>query len=537
MLVKVKSEAKFEEPPPPPPVVAATGKNSNGDEKKGSSLRKDIVIPENPEAVFVDVVSLTSAIAPPQLQQQQQDLDATEHSSSFADTLSETDRCLFGGNSEEGEVESEFFGAADADLDSPFDAFSSLFYSRKKKVTNHWRSFIRPLMWRCKWAELKIREIESQALKYSGELTTYEHSKQSSTYQSIPEGFCSKSIPFLNECYRRKSKRRRRRKRVEEAVDMSSIVSDHPIFSYLESKRSAMDGASLVDDFEPIASTDTRPDGKDRFGDSIEGLPFAFGDSTDNCLETMLLNIEASYSLVHKLKDQLDLAITNSASKFSSWDNLCLLAPCEGQTSSAPSPVLSVGYGGETLSPGARYNTTQQHTSGCDMSDMALPESAMSSFGEAVHVPDIIESTVKLLSGPDVTFHEQPSEDMMIKKEAMDHNTEREAVMGTSCNKVTEEGATEKGEIGESKDAAQVQNLKTEEVEASASAAAGNAGESNLKSCLALDMQIPTNKRKRGERKAGSGTGGWKKKCSGFAQIRVLKSDHPFIRSSHLSSS
>ncbi|CAN1197248.1 hypothetical protein LINPERHAP2_LOCUS43969 [Linum perenne] len=229
----------------------------------------------------------------------------------------------------------------------------------------------------------------------------------------------------------------------------------------------------------------------------------------------MLLNIEASYSLVHKLKDQLDLAITNSASKFSSWDNLCLLAPCEGQTSSAPSPVLSVGYGGETLSPGARYNTTQQHTSGCDMSDMALPESAMSSFGEAVHVPDIIESTVKLLSGPDVTFHEQPSEDMMIKKEAMDHNTEREAVMGTSCNKVTEEGATEKGEIGESKDAAQVQNLKTEEVEASASAAAGNAGESNLKSCLALDMQIPTNKRKRGERKAGSGTGGWKKKCSG----------------------
>ncbi|CAN0922925.1 hypothetical protein LINGRAHAP2_LOCUS33302 [Linum grandiflorum] len=356
-------------------------------------------------------------------------------------------------------------------------------------------------MWRCKWAELKIKEIESQALKYSGELTAYEHRRQSSTYQSIPEGFCAKSLPFLNECYyTRKSKKRRKRKRVEEAVDMSSIMSDHPLFSYIESKRSTTDGASVVDDFEPIALTDTRPERKDKFGDSNDELPFSFGD-TDNYLENMLISIEASHSRVHKLKDQLDLVISNNASKFSSWDNLSLLAaPCEGQTSSAPSPVLSVGYGGETLA---------QHMSGYDMSDLALPESAMSSFGEAIHVPDIIESTAGLM-----TSHEDMLENVVIKKEAGD--AEKEGVMvGTSCHKVTEEDheeATEKGEMGESI----VSNIKTEEVEAAAAAGVA-VGESsyNVKSCLALDMQIPTNKRKRGERKAGSGTGGWKKKCSG----------------------
>ncbi|CAL1365754.1 unnamed protein product [Linum trigynum] len=551
MLAKVKSEGNLE-------AAAAAGGRGEGtaiggqksisrripeevavDEKKPSTSKPGIVIAEDPDGVLVDVVTfaaISAAPAPPP--PNKADLDATEHSSSFADSLSDTDKCFFGNS--EGEVESEFSG--DGDIASPFDAFSSLFYSRKKKVSNHWRKFIRPLMWRCKWAELKIKEIESQHMKYSGELAAYEQRKQSGVYQSIPEGFCAKSLPFLNACYRRKSKKRRKRKRVEDSMDIlssSSFLPDHPFFSYFESKRATADGASVVDEFDPIAFTDApRTDAKDQLVDTSIELPFAFGDS-DAYLEIILLKIESVHSHVHKLKDQLDSVITNNAAKFSSWDNLCLLAPCgdEGQSSSAPSPVLSVGgFDGETMSPcGDRY--TEGNQPGYDMSELVLPGSAVSSFGEAVHVPDVIESTVGMLADAEVTFHEPQIEhpcenvleNVLIKNEAADNT---DAFMGTTtmtttnCKLKEEEEhhhhrseAIEKGHKPTAVEEEEITNGRQVLITTSKTEELATGGESSsvatLKSCLALEVQIPTNKRKRGERKAGPGTGGWNKKSSG----------------------
>ncbi|CAL1404761.1 unnamed protein product [Linum trigynum] len=544
MLVKVKSEGNLEAAAAPGAAIGGQKSISSRipeevvvDEKKPSTSKTGIVIADDPDGVLVDVVTFAAISAapappPPNKAAAAADLDATEHSSSFEETLSDTDKC-----NSEGEVESEFFG--DGDIASPFDAFSSLFYSRKKKVSNHWRNFIRPLMWRCKWAELKIKEIESQQMKYSGELAAYEQRKQSGVYQSIPVGFCTKSLPFLNACNRRKSKKRRKRKRVEDSMDISSSSSffpDHPIFSYFESKRATADGAAMVDDFDPIASTDApRTDTKDEFVDTSVELPFAFGDS-DAYVENILLKIESVHSHVHKLKDQLDSVITNNAGKFSSWDNLCLLASCggEGQTSSAPSPVLSVGFDGETMSPcGGRYTAGTQP--GYDMSELVLPGSAVSSFGEAVHVPDIIESTVGMLADAEVTFHEpqmdHPCEDVLenvvIKNEAAD-NTDAfmgRTMMTTSCKVKEEEEhdhgseAMEKGDKPAAEEEEKITNgrqvlittSKTEELATRGESAAA----ATLKSCLALDVQIPRNKRKRGERKAGPGTGGWNKKSSG----------------------
>lgn len=58
-----------------------------------------------------------------------EDPDATEYSSSFANTLSDTEK--FSGRSET-EVESQFFD--DSDLASPYDAFSSIFQTRYVSV-------------------------------------------------------------------------------------------------------------------------------------------------------------------------------------------------------------------------------------------------------------------------------------------------------------------------------------------------------------------------------------------------------------------
>ncbi|XP_039033109.1 uncharacterized protein LOC120168925 [Hibiscus syriacus] len=97
--------------------------------------------------------------------------------------------------------------------------------------------------------------------------------------------------------------------------------------------------------------------------------------------------------------------MSKNVSKFSSSENLSFLAACDAQTSSAPSPTLSAGNG-DTISARPAFNTTQQI---CEYAgDMVMPASAISSYGEAFHVPDIIESTVGLLSSAEVTCHQPP---------------------------------------------------------------------------------------------------------------------------------
>ena len=107
------------------------------------------------------------------------------------------------------------------------------FHYRKKKLTNHWRNFIRPLMWRCKWTELRIKEMELQALKYARELAAYDQRKQPGFDQFTFEGLGSKSLPFSSQCFKKKTIKRRKRKRVEDTTDLTSYMSKHHLFSYL----------------------------------------------------------------------------------------------------------------------------------------------------------------------------------------------------------------------------------------------------------------------------------------------------------------
>lgn len=461
--------------------------------------------PKDFEDVEVDIVTCTkiNETRPAEVE----DPDATEYSSSFADTASDPEKCS---GLSEAEMESQFFG--DSDLASPYDAFDSIFQTRKKKLTNHWRSFVRPLMWRCQWTELKIKQIKSRASKYAREIAACEEKKHSGIYQSTFEGFCSKSLPFSNECYRRKAVKRRKRKRVEDTTDAASYMTHHNLFSYLENKKSNPEGTSMIDDFSNTAITDQHADGNDKSGVDNDEMFIEFGDG-DKSLEQVLRKIEIVHSRVHKLKNQLDILMSKNASKFSSSENLSLLAACDAQTSSAPSPTFSAGNG-ETISVGAIYPAIQ-NIPGYDIEDLVMPESAMSGFGEAVDVPDIIESTVGLLSAADVTFH-QPQigdssenivDNVLIQNQAAE--VEQDTFMATNVQLIEKHHEPERGEEGESSDPFLTPKPEPDPMEKNM----GSQGQPVLKSCLASDLQIPRNKRKRGERKAGSG--GWNKQCSG----------------------
>lgn len=99
-------------------------------------------------------------------------------------------------------------------------------------MTAHWRKYVHPLMWRCKWIELQINKLQSQALKYDRELAEYDKRKEFEFGSFMSENFNSKSLPFTCQMQRNKVMKRKKRKRVEETTDVASYMSHHNLFSY-----------------------------------------------------------------------------------------------------------------------------------------------------------------------------------------------------------------------------------------------------------------------------------------------------------------
>lgn len=153
-----------------------------------------------------------------------------------------------------------------------------------------------------------------------------------------------------------------------------------------DTKKLSSDGMSVADDF---AVKDTRIESKDRVALDEDDSLFDHRDG-DSVLEKVLWKIELVHSQVHRLKTQVDLVMSKNAARFSSSENLSLLA-----ASSAPSPTVSAGV----------YNSShlmQDYVLG-DL--MFSSEGVVSSYGDAFHIPDIIESTVGLFADADVTLH------------------------------------------------------------------------------------------------------------------------------------
>ncbi|PIN01816.1 hypothetical protein CDL12_14762 [Handroanthus impetiginosus] len=423
-----------------------------------------------------------------------EDPDATENSSSFADTTSGNENTS---GLSDAEVDSLFFG--DSDLGPPFDGFGSVFPIRKKKLTTHWRNFIHPLMWRCKWTELKIKELESQASKYAREIAVNDHKKHLALDQITGEESGTKSMPFMHQSPVKKLMKRRKRKRVEDTTDIALYMSNHILFSERENKRSDLDG---VPTWENLGNSDQHTNAHDEFGLHDDG---AFPDDDDNFLEQILRKIELVHGRVHKLKAQLDSMMIKHASKFSSSENLSQLVACDVQTSSvrSRSPTFSA-CNGDTVSVGGLY-TSSQNIMDCDIGDFIMPDGAVSSFGEAFPIPDIIESTVGLLSSVDVTQHhphvgdssEKIVDNILIQNETAD---QAEGSTFKYSNNQWPEKTQEAEHSGEETNNASLA------LEPNVVAKAGaDPEQSALKSCLAPEIHFPKNKRKRGERKAGSG--------------------------------
>lgn len=95
-------------------------------------------------------------------------------------------------------------------------------------------------MWRCRWLELQIKKLQSQAFKYDRELALYDQRKQSVYGNFSMEGFDVKSIGFSSHTQRHRVMKRKRRKKTEETTDVASYMGHHNLFSYYGIKSSTI---------------------------------------------------------------------------------------------------------------------------------------------------------------------------------------------------------------------------------------------------------------------------------------------------------
>ncbi|TVU21128.1 hypothetical protein EJB05_30747 [Eragrostis curvula] len=220
--------------------------------------------------------------------------DTTECSSSFGDTCSGFDDEA---DNDEPEVNSQ--------VSAPADGYWATRLPRRKKVTAEWRNAVSPIMWRCQWLELRMKELSSQVSKYDRELALIKKENELQQTVSKSNGSMPESMP-IGKDHRNGIMKRRYRKRREDVTDTSLYIKKHQILSYYNDKQNkgAETDGLLLDDFDsPV-------------GAAISGLDTAAlldAEEYDMIFEQVTLNdilltIDGVQSQVHFLRDRLNKA-------------------------------------------------------------------------------------------------------------------------------------------------------------------------------------------------------------------------------------
>ncbi|BAT83426.1 uncharacterized protein HKW66_Vig0110580 [Vigna angularis] len=192
--------------------------------------------------------------------------------------------------------------------------------SRKNKArTWHWRSFIHPVKWRCKWLELQVKKLNTLALKYDKELAAYDHRKQLEFSKFTIDDLNVKSVPIYDGTGRNKVMKRKKRNKTEEH-NLSSYISKHSIFSYYENKNqgtcvedSCGDTLNFTEEF--------------KFNDTLSTADLEDNDKT---IIDVIKRIEELQSHVGKLKTRIDNVVRENPGKLCSVTQLGMTGPSDG---------------------------------------------------------------------------------------------------------------------------------------------------------------------------------------------------------------
>lgn len=264
--------------------------------------------------------------------------DVTESSSSFGDTGSGSENAVAASFCDL-EVESKMF--ADSASSSMCDDWhEELFRPRKRRTTDHWRRFIRPTMWRCKWLELQMKLLESQAHKYYKELEALNYTKQVDYAHLTLDSSDIKSVPISGRMHKTKIMKRKNRKRVEKNCDLASYMSNHTLFSYYEKADCNVD---LRDCHAAAIGGDSGNAVEFKLNDLGSSIDI---DDNDKSWYEIIQEIEATQTRVQKLKNRYDMMIKENQGRFCFANQSSIPGPSDGLCHSDIKPAPFSGDAG-----------------------------------------------------------------------------------------------------------------------------------------------------------------------------------------------
>ncbi|KAF3785150.1 hypothetical protein EJ110_NYTH28727 [Nymphaea thermarum] len=432
----------------------------------------------------------------------------TECSSSFSNTDSDGESSTM--NSVDFEVESQYH--CDNDM-------SRLFMSRKKTLTADWKKYRHPLMWRCHWLELRIKELQSQASKYDRLLLGIEHGKQLKYSQATLDSSAARVIPFSSQCFETKIKKRRKRKRIEDMVDIQAHISAHPLFSYYERKKK-VDADGIDDDCSSVPVVIEEPNNStEDFGVNSDWTSFEWKDS-ESFLEKALWKIEGLQSRILKLKNQLNKLVLKNAAKASLVENSSHCVAAEPVASSLQSPPLSPAHGEAKLVEGL-YAPCQQ-LSDYEAGDLFIPGSAVSSYADQTML-DLDDTGKCIFSLADMPLDQAPMGDscedifdeVLIDNQAAEQGLQNYEV----CQPVEKTCQVKEENVRDGVVAAvSVQPYGRKVEEENHGTLAPTPESSVLELCLLSDVHVPRNRRNRVGRRVPSGVWNAENSVSGPEQ-------------------
>ncbi|KAL8495660.1 hypothetical protein ACS0TY_019682 [Phlomoides rotata] len=239
--------------------------------------------------------------------------NTTESSSSFGNSSSSAENVDY-------EASSEFHGDATSALD--INEFSERLRTRKKKLTTHWRSFIQPLMWRCKWVELQIHQLQSKARQYDKKLEVYNNQKQARVDTTLVDAV--KSLPFVRENERSDVFKRKKRRRTEATENLTEYMSQHNLFSCRENKKWLTENTFMNNESKNTGAQIIKID--DDIWDNNDLLSLEPVDD-DNLVENILRKITSLQSHVGNLKTKVNKIMSENSERLSFAESLNLSPP------------------------------------------------------------------------------------------------------------------------------------------------------------------------------------------------------------------
>ncbi|MCO5589317.1 hypothetical protein L7F22_043283 [Adiantum nelumboides] len=248
------------------------------------------------ESSMVDILELS----PGELARLEFDKQATDCSSSFGDTqVSLTDDEVDGRSCE---VESELRNGNGAMVLSDDIPPSN---RKKKTVNQEWKTYRQGIEWRCRWLELRVKELQALANKYNDILVT---SKSTMKQESEQQESISARTSAIFSGYQHRALLRLLRRKEEEKADSKMHMSKHPVFSRYEKKQQRSqeelaNDENNKDSYQILDFDDFHPDFDNGFGDDylVE----------EDSVEQYLWHIEALQLHICSLKNQLTRGSTS----------------------------------------------------------------------------------------------------------------------------------------------------------------------------------------------------------------------------------